>query len=82
MTQSNRGLRKRLDPERRVQEGTVSLRGGPSYKSVEATVPIDAVRHAGRDADAPGECSWFYLPDLQLLAFDLGGQFDGGELDR
>jgi hypothetical protein len=79
MSGSRIGLAKRLDPERRVREGSVSLNGGPKRHSVTATIDLEAIRHAGRDPDAPGSCSWFYLPDLELIAFDLGGQFSERE---
>lgn len=64
----------RINPERRVSEGTVSLTS--HTRQVRATVPIDAVRHAGRDEQAPGEVNWYYLRDKQLLIFDLGGGFE------
>lgn len=63
----------RIKPERRVSEGTVSL--VPSQRNVRATMPIEAVRHSGRDPDAPGEVSYFYLRNQGLLIFDLGGEF-------
>jgi hypothetical protein len=64
----------RINPERRVSEGDVSLTS--HTRQVRATVPIDAVRHSGRDEDDPGSAHWYYLRDKKLLIFDLGGEFE------
>jgi hypothetical protein len=68
-----RAILNRIKPERRVSEGTVSLIA--NSRSVRTSLPLDPVRHAGRDPDDPGQCSWYYIRDQELLIFDLGGGF-------
>jgi hypothetical protein len=63
----------RIKPERRVSEGTVSLIA--NSRSVRTSLPLEPLRHAGRDPDDPGHCQWFYIRDEGLLIYDLGGGF-------
>lgn len=74
MAASTESILERIDPERRVSEGVVSLTAGD--RNVRATVPLEAVRHSGRDVDDPGSSGWFYLRDRKLLILDLGGEFE------
>jgi hypothetical protein len=79
MSTRKRGIAARLLPENRVRAGSVALL--PNGRSVKAAIDKDAVRHAGRDPEDPGECDYYYLPSDGLLVFDLGGEFSSDQFD-
>lgn len=63
-----------LDPDRRVQEGEISLQSNGGC--VRGSYPKEPFRHAGRDPDNPGTVPWYYIREQGLLVIDLEGQFD------
>jgi len=66
-----------LNPERRVQEGDVSLQTGDNC--IRGSYPLEPARHAGIDPENPGSVSWYYVRSQQLLVIDLGGQFEDND---
>jgi hypothetical protein len=65
-----------LNPERRIQEGSVSLVRGNGC--IQGIYPIEPCRHAGVDVADPGERKWYYIRNQELLIIDLGGEFTNG----